>query len=170
MHVAILIIAVILVGGGIFVRNITTVESPPEKEAVLGETLATSTPTPVQSGPTSTPTPPAKQGLAPTETQSSSTNLGDFLYPNAAIGSQSDSSMTLTSTDDPQTITDWYKNKIKERGMSTRSFVQTKTNDNIHNVLAAAKNPASPAGGDDEIKVTITKKADEPYVSIVVGR
>jgi hypothetical protein len=33
MHLAILIIAVILVGGGIFVRNKITVESPPEEES-----------------------------------------------------------------------------------------------------------------------------------------
>lgn len=146
MHIAILIIAVILVGGGIFVRNKIAVESPPEEEVVLGESLATSTPT-----------------IPPAPTQSSPTNPGDFLYPGATIGSQSDSSMTLTSTDDPQTITDWYKNKIKELGMSTRSFVQTKTNDNVHNVLAAAKK-------SDEVKVTITKNAGESLVSIVVGR
>lgn len=152
MHIAILIIAVILVGGGIFVRNKIVVESPREQEVVLGESAPTDTPVPTIP---SSPTPP--------DTQSSSTNQTDFIYPGATIGSQSDSSMTLTSTDDAQAITDWYKNKIKELGMSTRSFVQTRTNDNVHNVLAAAKN-------NDEIKVTITKNAGESLVSIVVGR
>ena len=156
MHLAILIIAVILVGGGIFVRNTITVESPPEEDVVLGETVPTNTPIPTESTPT--PTSPAERDLAPPDT-----NLGDFIYPGATTGSQSDRTMTLTSNDDAQLITDWYKNKMKELGMNTRSFVQTKTNDNVNNVLTAAKY-------DDEINVTITKNAGESLVSIVVAR
>ena len=148
MHIAIIIIAIVLVGGGILIRNKTTIDTPAE-EIVLGETV----PTPSNTAtPTNAPTQIPSTSPTPSAGVPSAT-LTQFTYPNAAIGSQSDGSMTLTSTDDPQAITDWYKNKIKELGMSTRSFVQTKTNGNVHNVLAAAKN-------DDEIKVTITKKAD----------
>ncbi len=170
MHIAILIIAVILVGGGILVRNKTILQTP--EEVVLGESAPTNSPTPsntpipTQSAPT--PTSPAEsreagsssagQDLAPPDT-----NLADFIYPGATTRSQSPNSVSLTSTDDAQTITDWYKNKIKELGMSTRSFVQTKTNDNVNNVLSAAKS-------NDEIKVTITKNAGESLVSIVVTR
>jgi len=151
MHIAIVIIAIFLVGSGILVRSKTTRQAQQE---VLGEIIPTTSPAPSE---THTPT------ITPSSTQNSSTTLTDFIYPNANINAQSETSLTLSASDDAQVITDWYKNKIKELGMNTRSFVQTKTNDNVNNVLSAAK-------GSDEIKVTITKKAGDQQVSIVVSR
>lgn len=146
MHIAILIVAIVLVGTGIFMRTRT-------EDRILGESVPTQTPSP-----TSMPSP--SNTSAPTQ---KSSNLRQFLYPDATISLQSDNSLTLVSSDDAQTITDWYKNKINELGMNTRSFVQTKTNDNLHNVLAAAKS-------GEEIKVTITKNAGDSQVSIVISR
>jgi len=117
------------------------VESPPEEEVVLGESVPTDTPVPT---------------IPPTDPDG-------FIYPAATIGSQSNGSVTLTSTDDAQTITDWYRNKIKQLNMNVRSFVQTTANDTVNNVLTAAKN-------ESKIKVTITKRDGDSDVSIVISR
>jgi cytoskeletal protein RodZ len=165
MHIAILIIAVVIVGAGVFVRNKTSVN----QETILGESNPASTETPT-TAPSDSPSAPTNTSTsAPTPlsskapTPNSSSNLGDFIYPNATVKHQSSSSLSLESHDDADTITDWYKQKIKDLSMNTRSFVQTKTNDNVNNVLAAAKS-------NEEIKITITKKAGESLVSIVVER
>lgn len=157
MHIAILIVAIVLVGTGIFMRS-------QSEDRILGESI----PTPPMAGPTQTPSPTATPSptntptLTPTPTkQIPSTNIEEFLYPSASIIAQSDNSLSLSSSDDTGTITDWYKNKIESLGMKTRSFVQTKTNDNVLNVLAAAKNGS-------EIKITIKKNAGEVKVSIIV--
>ena len=68
-------------------------------------------------------------------TNTPNTNLpGEIItYPNAYAISPN----IYESTDDPNTITDWYKNMLKKRDMNTTSFVTTNTNNNIKNVLAA---------------------------------
>ena len=63
------------------------------------------------------------------------------------------------SQDDPDAITDWYKEKIKELGMSAKSLVTTKTNGNVLNKLVGAN-------GKREIRVEITKPADQPTTEI----
>lgn len=155
MHIAILIVAAVLVVSGIVVRRTSTKETPSET-IVLGESVPTPPDTipPTQSTLAPSPTLPAKQEPTPDK---------QFVYPGATVTAESDSSLTMESSDDAQTITDWYKDKIKELGMTTKSFVQTKTNDNVLNALAAAKS-------DEEIKVTITKNSGDWVVSIVVER
>src|SRR5258708_4967753 len=50
-------------------------------------------------------------------------NSDKFMYPNASISSRSEETITMTSTDNPNAITDWYKNTIRLEGMSATSFV-----------------------------------------------
>ena len=86
----------------------------------------TPTPTPIQSGPIETPAPsPTPNLLPPTPTSipSPQRDMSSFIYPGSIILSQSGNEMTLQSTDDPQTITNWYKEKITSLGMNAKSFV-----------------------------------------------
>ncbi len=85
---------------------------------------------------------------------------GNFIYPGSVVVSISGQTTNLTSTDNPNTITDWYKNQIKSQGLNTTSFVVTNTNNNFNNVLAAS--------GSKNIKVTILKNSNETLTRIAV--
>jgi len=74
----------------------------------------------------------------------------------------SSASSVFESNDDPDLITNWYKEKIKSLGMNSKSFVQTKTNGNVLNKLVGAR-------GDKEIRVGIVKKNDESVTKITVS-
>ena len=89
--------------------------------------------------PTSIPTlaPTARPTILPTSA-SGSTNINNFIYPNSQRISPGGNSIVLQSSDDPQAVTNWYKEKITGLGMNAKSFVQTNTNGNILNKLAGA--------------------------------
>jgi len=85
-----------------------------------------------------------------------------WIYPNSKQTENSGNTFSLQSYDDPGKITDWYKQKIESMGMSAKSFVQTKANDNVLNKLAAAS-------GNKKIDVEIEQKAGEQVVKIKVS-
>ena len=88
--------------------------------------------------------------------------LDDFKYSGASITSQSNHSLELTSSDDPDKITDWYKEKIRSLGFNSKSFVTTKSNDNVENKLVGSN-------GDLEIAVEIKKAAGSGIAVIKVN-
>lgn len=128
--------------------------------------IMTPMPTPTQI-PTSSPIPtqtPNPTLLSPTLTSASSSqkNIRSFIYPGSTILNQSGDEITLQSTDDPQAITNWYKEKITSMGMNTKSFVQTNTNGNVLNKLAGSD-------GEHKVEIKISKKNNESAVEISVS-
>lgn len=117
--------------------------------------------------PTSSPTPTEKPfpelvTVTPSKPADENTSVAFFLYSNATVLSQTTTSLQLTSSDNTKTITDWYKNKIKEFGLSVTSFVTTNTNDNVLNKLAGA-------GNGKKVSVEIKKDANESVATITVN-
>lgn len=123
--------------------NTPTVQ--PTNTIAYKEPVATNTPQPTS---TSAPTQPAQ-------------NTTTYHYPNARVVASSNSSLRLESSDDPGTITDWYKSRIKEQNMNVRSFVTTNSNGEILNKLGAAN-------GTSEVMITIRKSASETVTTIEV--
>lgn len=115
--------------------------------------IPTITNTPDHTNPTTTPTP-----TAPSQ---NTTNNSNWVYPGATINNQGSGSLSLSSTDNPTTITNWYKDKIKSSGGSTTSFVTTNTNDNVLNKLAGA-------GGSTNVQVEIKKDSGSASTTINV--
>src|SRR5579859_3211560 len=113
------------------------------------------------SGMSPTPTSPATPSptVSPTVVQvSGSTNTSSsFQYPNSTQTNQSNGQITFQSSDDPATITNWYKDKIKTLGLNVTTFVQTNTNNSILNTLRGAN-------GSKSIDVEISKKPDDQIV------
>lgn len=83
-----------------------------------------------------------------------SISINEYIYPGATIISISDKRLSLTSKDDPKTITDWYKNIFEQKKLKSRSFAQTNVNGNIENKLAAA-------GNGIKVSISITQKPQE---------
>lgn len=154
MNIIVIIIASLIVIAGALSRP-TEIKNP---EPVLGETSVveeTPTPTPTiipTKIPTNTPEP------IPVINQ----NLDSFQYPGSTIQTKSETALILESQSDAYAITDWYKEKIQAAGMNTKSFVTTKTNGNVKNVLVGAN-------GETEIRVEITKKPGNSPTKIVVS-
>lgn len=100
------------------------------------------------------PTPEIK--LSPTKTSQKTpineNNNLDFKYPNSVI-LENNTGLVLESNDDPDLITNWYKEKIREMDLSAKSFVQTRANDVVLNKLAGA-------GNNREITVEISKNGN----------
>lgn len=58
-----------------------------------------------------------------------------FVYPNSTITSQSENSYELRTSDDPETVTNWYREKVNAENYSAKSVVKTKTNGNVLNKI-----------------------------------
>lgn len=123
--------------------------------------ISSSSPSPT---PIPTPTPiliPIPPTFTPQPKTSSSLNILDFKYPDSTIVSQSSSLLSLESSNTPDDITKWYEDKIKSFGFNVKTFVKTKTNGNVLNKLAGAKNNLG-------VLVEINKENDQEKVKITV--
>jgi len=119
--------------------------------------------------PTLTPFPTLIQTAMPTVLptsisvpKTSNANIDSFIYPNSSRVSIEENSVVLQSSDDPQAITNWYKEKITGLGMNAKSFVQTNTNGNVLNKLIAANS-------DLKVSMTISKKKNQSSTEIIVN-
>ncbi|MCH7641576.1 hypothetical protein IID22_05275 [Patescibacteria group bacterium] len=157
MHVVITVIAVVIVIAGIYFsqRNFgkTDSQTNEDQEVLSEETIQEeeSTPTPVPNTPTNTSTPTITR-----------TEIHDYRYPNSTVISSLNNSLLLTSSDDADKITSWYKEKINSQGMNVKTFVTTKTNDNVLNKLVGADS-------DMEVRVEITKDSGSSSVNISIS-
>ncbi len=149
-------VLLVLAAVGIFL--FATVRQP-ENQKFLKQIFTSPTPTPTntvaitQNTPTSTPV---------SQNNTNSFRIDSLIYANASISSKNENALTLTSADDPQIITEWYKAKIKEYSLNTRSFVQTKTNGNVNNVLVASNS-------SDKISISIKRKSEDSTVFVDVS-
>jgi len=116
--------------------------------AVSPSPMASATPTPYMVVvpkatifPTSLPTPTSNSWQYPGATQ-----VGDNRWQ---------------SSDNPTSITNWYKDRIVAQGMTTTAFVQTNTNGQVLNKLAGANNL-------HKVAVEISKSEASPATSISV--
>ena len=98
----------------------------------------------------------------PVITPSGVSDVDKFIYPDAKILSRSVNTVELKSYEDPGSVTDWYKEKIKERGMSVTSFVTTSANGNILNKLSGAN-------GNEKVNVEIKRDAGEEFTQIKIS-
>jgi len=166
MNIVALTVALVIVVIGVVSQRIR----PPQPSEPIGDTDvlsdndSTATPSATQEVPTGTQSPtftitPSPQ---PTTTTTPSNDLNSLQYPGSSVVNSSDSALTLTSGDSPDAITQWYKAAIVARHMNVKSFVTTKANEKVHNVLVGV--------GDGEIRVTITRDSDDDQTSIVVER
>jgi hypothetical protein len=115
--------------------------------------------------PSATPSPRAtaiaqiNNSVSNSNANANNNDLNQFRYPNGKTISSSSSEIKMESSDSPEKITDWYKEKIKSLGMNTQSFVSTNTNNNVLNSLAAA-------GQGINIKIEIKRDAGSSFTSI----
>ncbi len=112
--------------------------------------------------PTNTPTTTPKVQSVQKSEEPSEISLYTYKYPNSFVTSSNKSELILSSTDDENIITEWYKNKIKESGMNISTFVVTKTNDRVLNKLVGANDKS-------ELRVEIVKGPDSSKVTINVS-
>lgn len=100
-------------------------------------------------------TPPAPPPTPQPPTSNSNTD--DLKYPNSS--KQEDNK--FQTGDHPDAVTNWYKEKINQMKMSSKSFVTTKTNEKVLNKLVAAD-------GNKEIKVTISREENSSNTIIEI--
>ncbi len=158
---------------GVFYANVS-------KQRFLNQSIAQSSPNPspafeaqnpqiVSPQPTQTPslTSSAKPAFHPLNTSqptsSSSKDINDFKYPNANNKDSSSTFLHLETADSPNTVTEWYKTKIKNLGLNTQSFVVTNSNNNVNNSLSASGNGLN-------IKVEIIKSEPSKLTTIKVTK
>jgi hypothetical protein len=160
------VIATVLVIVGVYFQQDSNIQisqnvGEENREQVLSESVEkesneTSSPSPSQT-PSETPFQEPTQ-----KPQMSVSELDDFIYPNSIVVEKGEDFIRLTSQDNPDVITDWYKEKIKSLSMNVKSFVTTKTNDKVLNKLAGAKSGF-------EANVEIEKEPQEPTTRIMVS-
>jgi hypothetical protein len=65
-------------------------------------------------------------------------NSNDFIYPDSTLISSSPEKISLSSTDNPDTITNWYKDKLKSMNFNINSFITTRANQKTQNKLVSS--------------------------------
>lgn len=65
--------------------------------------------------------------------------LTDLQFPDTQVISEATNSIRLESVADSTTITDWYKEKIRALGFTSKSFISANTNGNIEHRLMGTK-------------------------------
>lgn len=163
-------VAILLVIISIFFSK-TDFNISDQQKKILGQQQEFVSPTP-SSIPTLIPL-PAEEATSTFKVKDNSStlqtsNLSDFNYPSSNQISNVGNTLILESNDNPDLITDWYKEKIRSLGFKSKSFVQTKTNGNILNKLVAASAELDSASGSIEVSVEIKKSAEVSKVSITI--
>ena len=124
--------------------------------SVSEETSQTNTPTP-----TSLSNEEPTQSISPTQVPSNEFLVSSFIYPGAKVVTQTQTTLSLESSDDTDIITNWYKDKIKGMGANVKSFVVTRANDKVLNKLVGANS-------DVEVAVEISKDPGSSVAKISV--
>lgn len=148
-----------LVGG-----QISQVSPKPQLLPVSPKPLPALTPLPSSvATPTSSlqPLTAASPRPSPTKLPNPQLEINQFRYPNSSQVSAAGNSLNLESSDNADTITNWYEKKIASLGMSAKSFVKTRTNGKVLNKLVAS-------GNRGEIEVEISQLDASSQVTIVV--
>lgn len=138
-----------------------------EKKDTLGvnsnitvKTSTTSTPVPTSSN-SPLPSNSEEPSTTPESTQTNNLGIDEWIYPGASVTSKSGASLSLETGDNTESVTDWYKEKVREKGFNAKSFVTTKTNDNVLNKLSGAKE-------GQEVLIEIKKAPSETSAKITV--
>jgi len=118
----------------------------------------------ITANPESTPSPitkPENTPLPTPKTVPQKNSLAVFIFPNATITTQSETEIIIESEADSQTISTWYSDRFKGEQYKTLSHAKTNTNGNIVEKFSGNKN-------NEQIRVTITKKAQEKKITISI--
>ena len=167
MHLITIVIAVVILVVGVYVgknqnfenSNISRQEKVLSEEDKIPENLEEPTITP-----TSDISSEADRLITTPSVQDGQVRERNaYKYPNSTIMTSSDTSLTLQSHDSTDTITDWYKERIKSEGLNVKTFVNTRANDKVLNKLVAADS-------NKEISVEINKEPGSSVVEISVTR
>lgn len=159
MEIVITVVALLVFVAGVFSnRNKFSPPEPPAPPSPTSVLAETAIPLPIPS----IPTPPLVPAFSPTSTAPASNNLADYIYPGAAVLSSSGQSLSLTSSDNPDQVTNWYKEKIKNMGFSSKAFAETRANDKVLNKLTGDN-------GQLSIAIEIAKDSAESAVTIQVS-
>lgn len=169
MNIIAIAIACVVLAAGSYMGHTQSVEveNTLETDQVMGTTTditpsLTSAITDIQD-PSSTPTPTATPYLTPTvPVVSGKTFSSGYKYSPSMVVSETESKITLRSENNPEDITNWYKEKIRSEGMNIKTFVTTRANDKILNKLAGADS-------DRELYVEITKNPQDTETLITVS-
>ncbi|KKU64378.1 MAG: hypothetical protein UX86_C0009G0008 [Candidatus Amesbacteria bacterium GW2011_GWC1_47_15] len=137
-----IIIAAVLVAVGVVARSTFL---PPDFPVSVPAPTATLPPTP---SPTPVPVPSKSTPVAP---------ASDWRYP----GSTQTSTGVYVSSDVPEKITDWYRQKFNSLGLNVRSIVNTRANEKILNKLSGS-------GSGMEIEIEIGRNPGAGQVTIKV--
>lgn len=163
MNIIVIVIAAVIFVSGVFVNQKRKGEelNDSKEESVLFEEVTEPSPTStIPSSPD--PTPTLVPSSAPiTSDNAGSQNLNIYKYPSSKVISSSNTSLTLESSDNPDTITNWYRQMIKSEDMNVTSFVTAKANDYVLNKLVGANSQM-------QVSVEIKKDAGDSFVRIVV--
>ncbi len=99
--------------------------------------------------------------VSPVASHDNTTRIDAFVYPNSTLVSKTSSRVMLQSGDDPNLITDWYKQKIQSENMNVNSFVVTSVNDTVINKLSSSNSSV-------QIDVSIEKTPTASTTSVTI--
>lgn len=89
--------------------------------------------------------------------------LSFLIHPEASVVEDDGHRMVLVSQRSADDITNWYKSKISSSNYSSTSFVTTKTNGIVNNVLSASD-------GSSQVQIEISNGNDSKNITIKISK
>lgn len=105
---------------------------------------------------------PTSPPLNPTSSNNDGGLRDDWMYPNASIVTSTENQLILSSTDDSDAITQWYRSRLDAASTGSTSNVTTSVNGQVKNVLAASTK-------EGQITVEIRQAAESSNVEIDIS-
>ncbi|HET9946783.1 MAG TPA: hypothetical protein VFQ63_01855 [Patescibacteria group bacterium] len=87
---------------------------------------------------------------------------GEWVYPSSLVISKSNTTITMTSSDDPSIITAWYQEKISHLFRTATTIAKTNANGNVFNQISVSSD-------NNSVRITIQKTNDEKSTRIEVS-
>lgn len=109
---------------------------------------------------TPNPTPTSTPNNQTNNSQSgTSVTLSNWYYPGAEIAENNAGYLLMTSGDNANKVTNWYRQKINTLNMGATSVITTKANEKILNVISAS-------GADGDVKVEISAEGGGSQIEV----
>lgn len=87
--------------------------------------------------------------------------LEELKYPGAKVVRATEEEIELVSEGSVEAITGWYKERINEREMKIRNYIQTSANENVVSQLVGISD-------EQKLKVELSREAGETEVRVLI--
>lgn len=169
INIAFTVVSLLVISVAIFTRDHSAGDFLKNENTLGEETTSSEVLADATESPTSTPSATILPTPSESPNASSSSTINpaksnDWIYPNSSKVSEVDGKTTLTTSDEPKAVLEWYRGKIQSAKYHTTTMIETSKNvkyDIFDKIVAG--------NSKDEINIEIKRDNPDEAVTISVS-